>query len=143
MKTVAVDFDGVIAQYDGWKGVYVLGEPIEGAREFVQALRSHGYNILIYTARCNIALNGYEVKNTSEDNYMGRYVALRKSVSDYLKKHDIPFDDIFMGQGKPLADAYIDDRAVPCQPMKFPGAYDFALKAVLELTHHHSKVEKQ
>ena len=143
MKTVCVDFDGVIAFYDGCKGINHFGEPIEGAREFLQALRSHGYNILIHTARCNVALNGFEVKSASSDNYLSKYVALRRLLLDYMKKYDLPFDDVHMGQGKPLADAYIDDRAVPCQPMKFPGAYEVALKDVLELSHHHSKVEKK
>ena len=31
-KTICVDFDGVIAQYDGFKGNDIFGDPIDGVQ---------------------------------------------------------------------------------------------------------------
>ena len=33
---VCVDFDGVIAKYDGYRGDEHYGEPIKGAKEFLE-----------------------------------------------------------------------------------------------------------
>jgi len=50
-KHIYVDFDGVLAEYDGWKGPEYLGPPRKGAREFLAALKSVGYKVVIFTTR--------------------------------------------------------------------------------------------
>jgi len=93
-RTIAVDFDGVIADYDGYKGPGVLGAPRPDVREAMRTLRAEGWKIIINTTR-----------GSSE-------------ISAYLTQHDIPFDEInnnsdYETQGpKPVADVYWDDRAV-------------------------------
>jgi hypothetical protein len=32
-----------------------------------------------------------------------------------LEGHDIPYDEVFVGEGKPAATAYIDDNAIRCE----------------------------
>ncbi len=34
-RIVSIDFDGVLSQYDGWKGEKITGVPIVGAKEFI------------------------------------------------------------------------------------------------------------
>ncbi len=93
--TIAFDFDGVLAEYDGWKGHHHMGEPIEGMRELLLNLKEFGHTIIIFTTRgCN-------------------------EIEEWCTKHQIPFDYInhnphIQGNnpGKPVADLYIDDRAV-------------------------------
>lgn len=93
-RTIAVDFDGVIADYDGYQGPGVLGAPRPDVREAMAALRSEGWKIVIHTTR------GQE------------------EIAGYLARHAIPFDEInsnsdYETQGpKPVADVYWDDRAV-------------------------------
>jgi len=93
-RTIAVDFDGVIAEYDGWKGVGVLGTPRPDVVEVLRALKSEGWKIVIHTTR------GEE------------------EIVAYLGKHEIPHDEInrnsdYKTHGlKPVADVYWDDRAV-------------------------------
>ena len=93
-RTIAVDFDGVIADYDGYKGPGVLGAPRPDVREAMHTLRAEGWKIIINTTR-----------GATE-------------ISDYLAKHDFPHDEInsnsdYKTQGpKPVADVYWDDRAV-------------------------------
>jgi len=93
-RTIAVDFDGVIAEYDGYKGRGVLGEPRSDVIEALSVLRSEGWKIVIHTTRGE------------------------NEISGYLIRHRIPFDEInrnpdYQTEGlKPVADLYWDDRAV-------------------------------
>lgn len=93
-RTIAVDFDGVIAEYDGWKGTGVLGAPRLDVVAALRALRGEGWKIVIFTTRGEA------------------------EISAYLSEHQIPHDEInrnsdYKTQGlKPVADVYWDDRAV-------------------------------
>lgn len=93
-RTLAVDFDGVIAEYDGWKGVGVLGTPRQDVVEAMRTLQREGWKIVIHTTR-----------GESE-------------IGAYLQEHGVPCDEInrnsdYRTQGiKPVADVYWDDRAV-------------------------------
>jgi len=99
-KTVAIDADGTILNYDGWKGVGNFGEPLPGAREAIKELKQSGYSIIIFTTR----------GSDSDD--------LRR----WLIKYDIPFDGLNqnlptapknISDKKVIATVYIDDRAIP------------------------------
>ncbi len=93
-RTIAVDFDGVIADYDGYKGPGVLGAPRPDVRQAMLALRVEGWKIVIHTTR------GVD------------------EITPYLAEHGIPYDEInsnsdYRTEGpKPVADVYWDDRAV-------------------------------
>ena len=120
-KTVAVDLDGVLAQYDGWKGVDHIGQPIAGARDFLQALHEH-FDILIYTTRCCEEINPPEKAHL-----------LVNRVRKWLDDNEMPYDDIWDGQGKPIYIACVDDRAVACTPQNTQFAYATALRRVRAL----------
>ena len=52
-KTICVDFDGVIAQYDGFKGNDIFGDPIDGvqsAMEVRKKERIHNHHFTTRTA---------------------------------------------------------------------------------------------
>jgi len=123
-KSVAVDLDGTLAQYDGWKGIDHIGDPLPGAKEFLTALKDKGYSIEIYTTRCNSHVN----------NQTAHHLAQR--IYEWLRKHgldDWPKVGVYARQGKPLADAYVDDKAVPCCPQENENAYEEALARIDEL----------
>ncbi len=87
-KTIMVDLDGVLCTEE----VFLerpLAEPIEGAREALQKLRAAGYIVVIYTAR------GW-----------GEY----RVAKHWLDQHGFEYDGLQMG--KPVADLWIDDRAI-------------------------------
>lgn len=120
METVAVDLDGVLAQYDQWRGIEHIGDPIPGAVEFTAALKAIPCKVLIFTTRTNAdpAISG---RTESVDMLVQR-------VRLWLDAHGFVYDEIYSGQGKPLAAAYVDDRACPCMPQiagRF--AYEIAL----------------
>ncbi len=92
--TIAVDFDGVIAEYDGWKGAGVLGAPRQDVLTALHALRAEGWKIIVHSTR------GVE------------------ELSGYLLEAGVPFDEINTNSdystqsAKPVATVYWDDRAV-------------------------------
>jgi hypothetical protein len=125
-KIACVDLDGVLAKYDGFQGVVNIGDPVEGAKEFVKDLNKVA-KIVIYTTRCkgdfdkDRILNGHQPSELSAEE--------RKAVVEqWLRKHGIPYDEVYIGQGKPFANCYIDDRAVSCESHKYgPHEFDLAL----------------
>ncbi len=119
-KNVAVDVDGVLAQYDGWKGVEHIGDPIPGAVEFTKKLQEIA-RVVIFTTRVNA---DPKISGRNESVEM-----LTQRVKLWLDAHGFAYDEIYVGQGKPLAAAYVDDRAVTCCPQD--GASDCEYKAAL------------
>ena len=117
-RRVCVDLDGVLAKYDRWKGIDHFGQPIPGALEFMKKLSKFA-EITIFTSRC------------AQDVLEGSRITpgqLRIKVIEWLEKHDFPYTDVYIGQGKPRAAAFIDDRAVHCSPQRDPDAFAEALK---------------
>ena len=93
-RTIAVDFDGVIAEYDGWKGPTVLGTPRTDVLDALKELKGEGWKIVIHTTRSE------------------------QEIGEYIRQHGIPCDEInrnsdYKNNGpKPVADVYWDDRAI-------------------------------
>ncbi len=123
---VCVDLDGVLAWYDGWKGLDNIGEPLPGALEFVTKL-SEIADVVVFTTRCSL----------DPGDQAGTIIAtpeeLRTNVTDWLKKHKFPFADVYIGKGKPRAAAFIDDRAIACRPQDDPEAFGNSLSALRTL----------
>lgn len=114
-KSVCVDLDGVIAHYEGWKGVKTIGDPIPGAREFLQRLIQN-YNVVIHTTRANPVINKEELLKYAEKYGLGlsSLQCARMILTRWFRKHNMPYSSIWTGHGKPKAMAYIDDRALGC-----------------------------
>lgn len=104
-KHVCVDFDGVLAEYDGWKGPEHLGTPRPGAKEFLQEINNLGMKVIILTTRDPDAVHAWLI-----DYYMHNLV-------DRITRQ------------KPPAVAYIDDRAIP-----FNGDFDRTLWQLVRFT---------
>lgn len=94
-KTIAFDFDGVLAHYDGWRGHNHLGKPIPGMKDLLWELKESGWTIIIYTTRGNAEIQ--------------EWCERRNFPCDYVN-----FNPDIQGNnpGKPIADIYVDDRAI-------------------------------
>lgn len=92
-KTIAFDFDGVVAEYKS--GQYPeIGEPVDGIRELIDTLKSEGWKVVIWTCRTPA------------------------EVDPWLLQHGFEVDEINQNTGAPTqsnkipADIYVDDRAI-------------------------------
>lgn len=123
---VCVDLDGVLAAYNGWEGPDVIGPPLPGAHEFAMSLAEMA-DIVVFTSRCSPDKGGEAAPSRISP------AKLRLKVIEWLEKFDFPYADVYTGQGKPRAAAFIDDRAVPCVPQQDTGAFNAALKRTRSL----------
>ena len=116
---VCLDLDGVLAKYEGWRGVDHIGPPLPGALEFAWSLAQFA-DIIIFTSRCSQDGGGEERSTISPGQMKIRII-------DWLEKYKFPYTDVYVGQGKPRAAAFIDDRAVRCSPQTDKDAFKKAL----------------
>lgn len=97
-KTVAIDFDGVLNNYTGWKGDNDLSTPKSGINYFLKKI-SDEYDIVIFTCRD------------------------MSKVRDWLQTYDLDKYIRAVTMTKPKAYVYIDDRAIT-----YNGHYDEVLE---------------
>jgi hypothetical protein len=103
MKTVCLDFDGVMNTYDGWMGPEYLFEPREGLKEFLSKLNEAGFKIVVNSTRT------------------------AKSIYGWLDEHNLRMFVDLVTDTKPPAVAYIDDRGI-C----FRGNFDEVFEQLLK-----------
>jgi histidinol phosphatase-like enzyme len=102
-KTIAIDFDGVICQFEhGWNEGLIKEPPIEGASHAMEKLVQKGYRVVIFTTRYNPDLNG----ERSEEQ--------KKELQKWLSLHGFEIKKHYheITGYKPKAMAYIDDRGI-------------------------------
>ncbi|MCD5382424.1 MAG: hypothetical protein LR017_03915 [Candidatus Pacebacteria bacterium] len=94
-RSYAFDFDGVIAQYNGFKGSHHAEAPIAEVVQAMRLLKEEGHTTIVHSTRGTDFLK------------------------EYCESHDIPADyynenPTLEGEnpGKPIAYVYVDDRAV-------------------------------
>jgi len=98
-RTIAIDMDGVLLEYDAWRGMNHLGKPINHAVSSLQRLRDAGWRIVIYTARLN--------PESYREDLVSEYF---RWIDEYLHACGFVYDSL-TGM-KPCAILYVDDRAL-------------------------------
>lgn len=98
-KTVAIDLDNCLAEYDKWRGWRNIGDLKPGAREAVQAFHDADWRIVLFTTRADA---GYIREWLKEQGLPVKYI-----------NHNPSNAELDCGTSKPIADLYIDDRAWP------------------------------
>jgi predicted phosphatase len=105
-KTVAVDFDGTISEYEHGFVHPPVEPPTRGAQAALRALATKGYEIVVFSVRAN-----------QPDGV--------QSIWDWLKRYDMAKYVADVTSDKPKAIAYIDDRGV-----HFNGSWASALMQI-------------
>lgn len=98
-KIAIIDFDGTLCKF-----MFPDVGPIEpNVRIALETLKQAGYIIKIHSCRTATYWN-------REDE---RRVHI-KLIQDFMKKYKLPYDELIMSitMDKPIADVYIDDRAI-------------------------------
>ena len=98
-KVVVVDFDKTIAE-DRYPSI---GRLMPGVKRALDRLKKAGFKVVIFS--CRLTLDpGRPPKEVERQ---------RKAMEEYLRKNDVPFDEIDDGsKGKTHARFYIDDKAI-------------------------------
>jgi len=65
-RTIAVDWDGTLVEYHGWKGPTIYGKPIPAMVSRVRQWLSDGCEVLIYTSRVSVEHEPSTVMNELE-----------------------------------------------------------------------------
>lgn len=108
---IAVDFDGVIHEKSEY-GDGTLGEPMPGAIEALNALHEQGHDVFIHTAR---------VQSPYSDAESWR-------IRDWLTHNGVTFAPRLVA--KPIADVYIDDKALRFTSWQATTAYIDMIESV-------------
>lgn len=107
MRIVCVDLNGVLDAYQGWRGPQHFDEPRPGAHAFLEALRSRGYTVVVFTTRH------------------------APDVWQWLRTHGLSDLVEDVTDRKPAAHVFVDDRAV-C----FRGDFDSTLNEIESFAAH-------
>ena len=121
---VCVDLDGVLAsRVEG----SAIGPPIDGAVEFTRDLATRA-DIIIFTARF--------ATTTGKPRSAEQVSKLEQRIIKWLDVHGFSYHSVNTAHAKPIASAYVDDRAISCQPLKMGMAeFDAALSSIDSLCH--------
>ncbi len=96
MKTIAVDFDGVLHRYSrGWQNGEIYDPPVEGAVESFFKLIDAGFDIVVFTTRKDVE---------AVRLWMHTHFDFEKRMGNFYEPK--------ITNEKPLAIAYVDDRAI-------------------------------
>lgn len=84
--TIAVDFDGVLAEFTSWDGPEVVGAPIPGALESLELVADafHG-DVVIYTTRPAVPVEAWLDRHGALD--------LVDEIDDSKRYFDVLLDD--------------------------------------------------
>jgi hypothetical protein len=96
---IAVDFDGVIHDFQGWGDGTCYGDPLPHALESLRRL-SKEYNVIIFTAKAR------------PDRPLVNGATGHQLVIEWLKKHNVMKYIDYVTHEKPRAKFYIDDKAI-------------------------------
>lgn len=98
-KIAIIDFDGTLCKF-----AFPDVGPIEpNVKEALETLKKAGYTIKIHSCRT--------AKYWGRDDERLTHSSL---IADFLHEHGLPYDELILSptMDKPIADVYIDDRAI-------------------------------
>ena len=133
---ICFDLDNTLVSYPETVGDYSTVKPITRNIEFAKLLKQLGHTIIIHTARR---------MKTHKGNVGGIVADVGAVTIATLDKFNIPYDEIYFG--KPYANFYIDDLAVPAYTnlSKAIGVFntDVESRSVNEVSYTEDFVTKQ
>jgi len=96
-ETIVIDFDGTVCKF-AFPGV---GPPEPNVKEALTKLKELGYKICIHSVRTATYWGG------DREHHI-------QVIEKYMKENELPYDEILIDKSmdKPIAVAYIDDRAI-------------------------------
>lgn len=117
MKTICLDFDGVIHLNSKFVAPHIInGAPVSGVVEAIQQLSEH-FSVVVYSCRCH-SVGGVA------------------AIEDWLKQYGIEVDGVV--DYKPQAEVYVDDRAIA-----FNGCWPDTIESIRGFKPYHYLLKKK
>lgn len=104
-RVIAVDLDGTLAHYDGWKGIEHIGPVVPEVANAIERAQKEGADVWIFTARVSDPVDAEEA---------GKYI------EEWLKKNNFQYEGITAVKHKFFTEFW-DDRAI--QVIKNEGVF--------------------
>jgi len=82
---IGVDFDGTLAEYHGWSGWRVFGQPIPRMVERIRAWLDEGREVRIFTARITQDLDETHRCRVLDETYTGH--DMYAAIANYCMEH--------------------------------------------------------
>lgn len=120
MKRLIMDLDGTICQTEG--ADYAISTPVVGVLDKIREYKASGFEIVIHTSR-NV--------RTFEGNIGKISAHTLPIIIEWLRKHEIPYDEIYIG--KPWCGSegfYVDDKSI--RPAEFLALSHEEIKELLD-----------
>jgi len=96
-KIAIIDFDGTLCKF-----AFPDVGPIEpDVQQALETLKSAGYIIKIHSCRTATYWNREDERE--------QHISL---IKNFISKNNLPCDEIILSMDKPIAEVYIDDRAI-------------------------------
>lgn len=97
-ETVIIDFDGTLCKFE----FPDVGPPEPDIKEALDKLKELGYRILIHSVR---------TATYWDDGKRNHHI---QAIEKFMEENKLPYDEILIGENmdKPMAIAYIDDKAI-------------------------------
>jgi len=102
---IVFDFDGVLCEYEGWRGHDKIGKPIPEWVDAVKRWSGWGHKIKLHTTR----LNPFPFGDDKIDEEVVSLMA-KRSIINWLSDAGILDCFTIISEYKPYGDFYIDDR---------------------------------
>lgn len=119
-KKIVIDLDDTISKTTD--GKYTESVPCMPVVEQLKKYKSSGYEIVIYSSR---NMRTYE-RNIGKIN-----VHTLPIILDFLKKYDIPYDEVIVGKPWPgKGGFYVDDKAI--RPSEFISKTEEEINEILK-----------
>lgn len=97
---IGIDLDGTLAEYDGWKGIEHIGEPVPAMAARMRKWWGEGRQVKIFTARVSDPESA---------------LAVRRHIQDWLVKHNLPVVEVTNIKDFGMLELW-DDRAIQIEP---------------------------
>lgn len=144
MKTIAIDFDGVIHKYSKWwQDGSIYDKEIDGAMEAIKNFMDNGYSVFIFSTRSPKQIKKWFYSMYWRECYSGddpmnwmdfSYLDLPFSIevisfwNNWFSKFWNKQGVLWITSKKLVAEVYIDDRA-----FRFDGNWKKAMKSLKSL----------
>jgi len=129
MKTIAIDFDGVIHRYSkGYQDGSIYDEPVEGAFEAIQHYMRNDYTVFIFSTRSPRQIKRWLEKQLPFDESISTMHAIPVQIIPFWTKFWNKKNVLGITKRKLPAMVYIDDRAI-----RFKGKWSDMTTTILEI----------